>query len=156
VAPGTLFNLNGSWPPLRGILLLLQAGFIGGGLVYFVALSPLYTLLTRSFGQQDWATVTLFALLGALAPVALHELDNVGGSWPLLLYYGLGIPVGLAVGLLVYYGFNPFFDVLTRSYVFAVARSLRVAIIVLALYGGLLYLTYSTFQSTPTGFIPQQ
>jgi multidrug efflux pump subunit AcrB len=140
------------WLGVAVVVVLLLVVALACGLAGWV----FSRVLTSLFGAKDWATISLFAMIGGAAPVALRLVYHVGGSWPAPLFYGVWAPLGIGAGLLTYYGFNPFFDVLTRSYVFAVARSLRVAIVVLALYGGLLYLTYSTFQSTPTGFIPQQ
>src|SRR4029453_11183856 len=44
----------------------------------------------------------------------------------------------------------------TRGYVGSVGWLLRGSLLVIAAYGGLLYLTYHTFRETPTGFIPSQ
>jgi hydrophobe/amphiphile efflux-1 (HAE1) family protein len=52
--------------------------------------------------------------------------------------------------------FNGGFDVSTSLYTRTVGVMLRTSVIVLLLYGGLLYLTYFSFTRTPTGFIPQQ
>ncbi|NLT69064.1 MAG: multidrug efflux RND transporter permease subunit [Verrucomicrobiaceae bacterium] len=51
-------------------------------------------------------------------------------------------------------GFNWFFGKLSRGYAGAVRRTLRFAIVALALYGGLLYLTGGIFKKVPTGFVP--
>jgi len=53
-------------------------------------------------------------------------------------------------------GFNRFFDWVTDAYGRVVAWSLRLSIIVLIVYGGLLALTYMGFVRLPTGFIPNQ
>ena len=52
--------------------------------------------------------------------------------------------------------FNRGFDWLTELYGKTVARSLRVALIVLAVYGGLLVVTYYAMSRTPVGFVPEQ
>jgi multidrug efflux pump len=52
--------------------------------------------------------------------------------------------------------FNWTFKVGTAGYARVVGRSLRVSLIVLLAYGGLLLLTWKVFRSAPTGFIPQQ
>ncbi len=52
--------------------------------------------------------------------------------------------------------FNRAFDFATSIYSRMVAGLLRVSILVLLLYGGLLGLTYWGFTRTPTGFIPAQ
>jgi multidrug efflux pump subunit AcrB len=52
--------------------------------------------------------------------------------------------------------FNRCFAAVTAGYVGSVAVMLRGSLAVLAIYGGMLYLTWHLFQATPTGFIPQQ
>ena len=52
--------------------------------------------------------------------------------------------------------FNWGFDLATRLYGRTVALALRLSIVVLALYFGLLALTYYGFTMVPTGFIPSQ
>jgi hydrophobe/amphiphile efflux-1 (HAE1) family protein len=55
-----------------------------------------------------------------------------------------------------FYLFNKGFDATTVIYTRMVGGLLRVSILVLLLYGGLLALTYWGFTRTPTGFIPPQ
>jgi hydrophobe/amphiphile efflux-1 (HAE1) family protein len=55
-----------------------------------------------------------------------------------------------------FWAFNKAFDFSTAVYTRLVGLSLRVSLIVLLVYGGLLYLTYHDFTTTPTGFIPMQ
>ncbi|MDO5581031.1 MAG: multidrug efflux RND transporter permease subunit [Planctomycetia bacterium] len=52
--------------------------------------------------------------------------------------------------------FNYFFKISTSLYVGIVRQILRISLIVLIVYGGLLYLTWKTFNEVPTGFIPTQ
>src|SRR5262249_32412113 len=52
--------------------------------------------------------------------------------------------------------FNWAFGAGTAGYAWVVGRLLRVSGLVLVAYGGLLVLTWWTFRSAPTGFIPQQ
>ena len=52
--------------------------------------------------------------------------------------------------------FNRFFDWASRTYSSAVARVIRVSLVALIVYGGLILLTGRIFQSVPTGFIPNQ
>ncbi len=52
--------------------------------------------------------------------------------------------------------FNWAFERLAGSYAWLVRRTLRVSLIVLIGYGGLIWLTTEQFQSAPTGFIPEQ
>jgi multidrug efflux pump len=53
-------------------------------------------------------------------------------------------------------GFNRGFDYVIAGYAWTVGKTLRVSLLMLLIYGGLLVLTYWTFQIAPTGFIPQQ
>jgi multidrug efflux pump subunit AcrB len=53
-------------------------------------------------------------------------------------------------------GFNWCFDRVTTGYGHTVAWCLRLSVVVLMIYGGLLGLTYYGFTKVPTGFIPQQ
>jgi multidrug efflux pump subunit AcrB len=79
----------------------------------------------------------------------------------------LAVVAGLAVGWFLskplnlvlkvtFRGFNRWFDRATRLYAAGVGRLLRASLIVLTVYGGLLYLTYFGFVRTPRGFIPAQ
>ncbi|MBV8127914.1 MAG: efflux RND transporter permease subunit, partial [Planctomycetaceae bacterium] len=64
-------------------------------------------------------------------------------------------PVNAVLGWL-FRGFNRLFDRMTVSYGGLVGSLLRISLVVLIVYGGLLVLTYLQFIRTPTGFIPQQ
>jgi multidrug efflux pump len=52
--------------------------------------------------------------------------------------------------------FNLAFDYTGIGYTWIVGKMLRVSVVVLLVYGGLLYLTAGLFNSTPKGFIPSQ
>ncbi len=64
-------------------------------------------------------------------------------------------PVNAVLGWF-FRGFNRVFDGVTSVYGWTVGKLLRISAVVLVVYGGLLGLTYWTFQRAPTGFIPQQ
>ena len=64
-------------------------------------------------------------------------------------------PVNAVLGWL-FRGFNRLFDGVTDVYGWTVGKLLRISVVVLLVYGGLLVLTYWVFQHAPTGFIPQQ
>ncbi len=74
----------------------------------------------------------------------------------------LGIPFGLLIWpvnyvLGVFFRlFNQAFDWMTGLYGIAVGRMLRLSMMVVVIYVGLLVLTAWEFHRTPTGFIPQQ
>jgi multidrug efflux pump len=64
-------------------------------------------------------------------------------------------PLNLALRSL-FRGFNASFNRATGAYTRIVGGLLRVSFLVLAVYGGLLYLTYLGFDRAPKGFIPAQ
>jgi multidrug efflux pump len=64
-------------------------------------------------------------------------------------------PVNAVLGWL-FRGFNVYFDRMTSFYGAVVGKVLRLGVVVLLIYGGLLAMTYWEFTRTPTGFIPQQ
>jgi multidrug efflux pump len=57
---------------------------------------------------------------------------------------------------IIFKGFNKVFDKITDAYGWAVGRLLRVSVIVLFVYVGLLFLTGFALTHAPTGFIPEQ
>ncbi len=104
------------------------------------------------------------------APAAHDEVrstdwETVG--WNTLRY---GVPGLLLGGLLGWFSirpvnallarffgiFNRGFDLVTNAYGATVRTVLRISVIVLIGYGGLLAATYFQFTTTPTGFIPEQ
>jgi multidrug efflux pump subunit AcrB len=103
---------------------------------------------------------------------ALGLSDEVYPSWVIWLivnaiWFTPGCFVGLPLGLLIirpvnfglgwfFRAFNRWFDWMTGLYGKAVSRMLRLSVMVLVIYVGLLALTYWQFKRTPTGFIPQQ
>jgi multidrug efflux pump subunit AcrB len=107
-----------------------------------------------------------------LPPATGAEKDPEGPSWLALIlegtiYFPPGALLGglfgwflirpVNAGLGVFFrGFNRVFDRLTLGYGAAVGRVLRLSLVVLVLYGGLLGMTWWQFARTPTGFIPQQ
>jgi multidrug efflux pump len=83
------------------------------------------------------------------------------------VYFSPGLVAGLVVGWLIirpvnavlgwlFRGFNGFFDWMTGVYGWTVGKSLRISMIVLLIYGGLVVLTYDVFRKAPLGFIPEQ
>ena len=64
-------------------------------------------------------------------------------------------PVNAVLGWL-FRGFNRLFDVVTHGYSWTVGKLLRISVVVLLVYGGLVAESYRVFQQAPTGFIPQQ
>ncbi len=119
-------------------------------------------VLTHELGPD------LFGRFIQLPPAPEHG----GESWAALgLKVACFAPPGIVVGVILgwvfirpvnavlgafFRWFNRVFDRVTDVYGAVVSRVLRVSVIILLAYGGLLVLTYTEFVSTPTGFIPQQ
>jgi multidrug efflux pump len=127
-----------------------------------------------------------FGILGGIATIRLGEaylagrygLPPVGGedaadvpwwlSWSVTFAYFIpGLLAGMVIGKLLirpvnavlgwfFRGFNYYFDRMTGLYGNAVGKVLRLSVVVLVIYGGLLAMTYWQFNRAPTGFIPQQ
>jgi multidrug efflux pump len=88
-----------------------------------------------------WAATAAYFVPGAVA----------GGLFGRLV---IG-PVNAVLGW-CFRAFNRGFDYVTAAYGWTVGKSLRVSLVVLLAYAGLLGLTFSVFKRAPTGFIPQQ
>ena len=108
------------------------------------------------------------ALSAALVPLIgsnlfLSPCLPVSLSPCLLLSVAIGAAAGWALGgplnrvlLWSFDRFNQGVRFCTRGYVWSVSKLLRMGVVVLVVYGGLLYLTYWQFGRMPTGFIPPQ
>ncbi len=112
-----------------------------GGKWLFPAIPP----VTEETASTDWAVVGTTAMW--YAPIGIV----IGG----VLGWFIIQPVNAALGWF-FRLFNRAFDWTTERYGKAVGHVLRISVLVLAGYGGLLALTYFEFHNTPTGFIPEQ
>jgi multidrug efflux pump len=83
---------------------------------------------------------------------ALPALAAFAGG---VIGWALRVVLNRTLGYL-FVGFNRGFDAITGGYVRVVAVTLRGSLLVLLGYGGLLYLTYHTLSTAPSGFIPTQ
>ncbi|WP_428304239.1 efflux RND transporter permease subunit [Lacipirellula sp.] len=91
-----------------------------------------------------------------------------GPGWGMsIAYFAVGFVLGGFIGKMIilpvnrvlakFFGaFNRLFDRITDGYSNIVKRSIRVSFMVLAIYGGLLYLTAHELVVAPKGFIPTQ
>ncbi len=79
----------------------------------------------------------------------------IGGFIAMLVWLFLARPINTLLGW-SFRLFNRGFDLSTIGYTRSVSGLLRISPLVLLLYGGLLYVTYWSFQRAPTGFIPPQ
>jgi multidrug efflux pump len=98
----------------------------------------------------------------------VNEESPTGLAWAIRAgYFAPGALVGGLIGWFIigpvnaalrwFFGlFNRAFDRLTAVYGWVVGRLLRLAVVVLLVYGGLLFLTGWRVESAPTGFIPEQ
>ena len=112
--------------------------------------------ITGEFFRQFAVTVAVSTAISAfnsltLSPALASLLLKPRGTKRDPLAWLLDVTLGWFFKL-----FNWSFGVGTKGYTAVVARLLRVNLIVLVLYGGLLGLTYWMFQRVPTGFVPQQ
>ena len=108
-----------------------------GALIGWVFLTP---LLESRIGANPvevefapWAAAVAGAMVGYLVGFVLDRI--------LVWFFGV---------------FNKGFHAATTSYTWVVGLMLKASVLVLILYGGLLYLTYREFERTPSGFIPTQ
>ncbi len=123
---------KGNAPPLPW-LAYVGVGGAAGYLVLADALAGAQFLAAA----PAWAVSTAAALVGALA----------GGL--------LGLPLNFGLRWL-FRGFNVAFAATSWAYTRTIGGLLRVSVIVLLIYGGLLGLTWFAFANTARGFIPQQ
>jgi multidrug efflux pump len=129
--------------PRVGIVLL--GGLIG---MFLIAprLAPLFGLNAHAGhgeGGHEASAMGLWALRGGLF-VAGAVAGWIGAA---VVNAGLGA---------FFHGFNWAFDQATSLYGRTVALFLRVSVIVLIVYGGLIGLTVLGFRAVPAGFIPEQ
>ncbi len=123
-----------SAPPLPWPAFVLAGGWLGWEFLSGWLMNPANRLpFAISAENAPW----IGAVLGAIAGAAV--------AYPLNKILGFSFRT-----------FNRAFDLTSQAYTWMVGRLLRVSLLVLVLYGGLLYLTYVGFGATPKGFIPTQ
>jgi multidrug efflux pump len=120
---------------------------------------PLGAWLGHKLGVH-WAGTLLTALNLPLSPETIDLLRVWGPiAAGAVLATLLGVLLGGPINLLLSWAFRLFngaFELSTTAYTRAVSGFLRVSLLVLLVYGGLLGLTWWGFTHTPNGFIPQQ
>jgi multidrug efflux pump subunit AcrB len=121
---------KGSAPPLPRLAFPLI-----GGWVAWEYLTPWLTTWLES--SPAWMAATAAITLGAAAGWVVSRPLNAFLGW-------------------FFRSFNLGFNAATGMYTRAVGMLLRVSVIVLVVYGGLLFLTYEGFTEAPKGFIPIQ
>ncbi len=135
-------------PRVAGVRNEALPRFLYSGLGAFLGYSFLTELAVEYLPRMGQQIVNLVAVYPWAPAVAAAGVGFIGG-WlvgPLIDRLISGI----------FYLFNVAFKFATNIYTRMVAILLRVSLIVLIGYGGLLYLTYYGFMHTPAGFIPSQ
>ncbi|HXT57407.1 MAG TPA: efflux RND transporter permease subunit, partial [Pirellulales bacterium] len=132
-------------PPLPWLAFPLGGGWLG----WFLLASRIEPWLARSLEHLPVSFAgRLAAIEPWLAPAAATVLGAAAGALA-------GGSLNGALGW-VFRLFNRGFQYTTGVYARLVGGLLRVAVLVLVIYGGLLGLTYWRFVATPKGFIPSQ
>ncbi len=116
---------------------------LAGALVGFYYLEP---LLGGPLSRQLPPRVGPYA--SSIVSTVAVILGAIGGwvvGWPIdrFLVWFFGV-------------FNAGFRAVTNGYTWIIGVLLKGSVVVLLIYGGLIYLTYYSFDKTPTGFIPSQ
>ncbi|MDB5312397.1 MAG: bepE 6 [Gemmataceae bacterium] len=112
--------------------------------------------ITGQFFRQFAVTITASTIFSAinsltLSPALAAILMRKHDARPDVATRALNATLGWFFRL-----FNRAFEAGTGAYAWVIRWVLRVSLIVLVLYGGLLGLTYWVFQKAPTGFVPDQ
>jgi multidrug efflux pump subunit AcrB len=152
------FNSLTLSPALGAILLRPRAKGVFEPLPWF-AFTPVGAWLGHKLGIH-YANPVLAALALPLPP-SLLEIVRVWGPIVAgaLVATAVGLTLGQPLNFLLgaaFRLFNNAFDFSTNAYTRSVGGLLRVSLLVLLMYCGLLGLTWWGFTHTPTGFIPQQ
>jgi len=134
-----------------------------------LTLSPaLCPLLLRAHPHHEHADkpvrrMDALPMIGVGLIVGLVGMYFFGGKFNTLAVFAIFTAIGIAASRPVnwvlswfFVGFNYVFDRFTRIYSVSVARFIRLSLIVVLIYVGLLLVTGYTFTKVPAGFIPQQ
>ena len=154
--------------PARAVQLIKPSG-AGHDAKELEALPRLGIALIGGFSAYRFLTPALAPLFGlsGLEPGAHEGVAQASSALAIWTLRGAAFLVGSVVGWLLsplinrllggfFKGFNWFFDRVIDVYGRAVAMALRVSVVVLVVYGGLIGLTYLGFTTVPVGFIPAQ
>jgi multidrug efflux pump subunit AcrB len=131
-------------PPLPRLAFLLAGAWCG-----WEFLTPLLTQGLDQLAERLPATSPALEAAGPWTALALAVVLGAGVGW------GLGGWMNRLLGWL-FRGFHRGFERTTGLYTRVVGGMLRVSVVVLVVYSGLVALTYWRFTETPRGFIPSQ
>lgn len=153
--------------PALGALLLKPHGHGAGGHAHQEALPKLGIAVIGGLIAMNFALAPAAHLLGFdaghLAEGAHGHGGPVGPWWLRGAVFAAGMGAGLLLSAIVngalgilFRGFNQGFDLAIKAYGGTVALGLRICVIVLCIYGGMMGLTYFSLVTVPQGFIPDQ
>ena len=120
---------------------------LAGALLAYVFGAGWLTQLAHDRLPAEWMNA-----LRPVLPVLVPAACGVAGA-------SVGWAVGKGLNALLGWSFDMFnrgFNAVTEGYIRVVGVILRGSIVMLAVYGGLLYLTYRVLSEAPAGFIPNQ
>ena len=112
---------------------------------------------------DDGERIAVVALAGIENAAAEHQHGAPLPAWLRIAVFAAGAvagwlasrPVNFVLGRF-FDGFNRAFDATVKGYGAAVGMLLRTCVVGLAVYAGLMVLTFLGFRAVPTGFIPEQ
>ena len=120
---------------------------------------PVYGLVGGWMGWE-WLAPRLAGAAAEHGGQAGHADLGSSGFWMALAAGAIGgVLLAWPINWLLGHAFRLFnlaFDYTGIGYTWLVGKMLRISVVMLVVYGGLLYLTYREFETTPKGFIPSQ
>jgi hydrophobe/amphiphile efflux-1 (HAE1) family protein len=114
------------------------------------------TGLQGSFYRQFAITIAASTAISAFVSLTLSPAMAAVLLKPHSEHTGRGLLHVLSAPIRWFFtGFNRGFDWISRNYGGLTARLMRIGLVLVVVYAGLLFTTYSRLMSTPTGLIPQ-
>ena len=127
-------------------------GIIGGLVAVIFLLGPIGQLLGIDMGGHEHGVAESASHVGGAMLWALRAVVFLAGA---VAGWFAGVVVNLVLRAF-FRAFNWFFDVTIEVYGRLVAGLLRISLVALLVYGGLMGLTVLGFRAVPIGFIPDQ
>jgi multidrug efflux pump len=133
--------------PVVAVALVLCAVFVPCAFVSGITGRFFTQFAVTIAASTVFSAINSLTLSPALAAILLRKREHRTDPLARLLNAGLGW---------FFRGFNVAFDSVNAGYAWLVGKSLRLCILVLCAYAGLLVLTYGAFREAPKGFVPDQ